>query len=110
MATAEPFIRDWVSEVERQTRRSVRLVVASPADITRYTAEFFALAKSVRNAIKNYGQSGFSSFEQLVELGKSNKQLDANDQGVVQVVDCCGSTRSTSAPATSTWSHGASRA
>jgi general secretion pathway protein E len=26
-------------------------------------------------------------FEQLVELGKSNKQLDANDQSVVQVVD-----------------------
>jgi general secretion pathway protein E len=25
--------------------------------------------------------------EQLVELGKSNRQLDANDQGVVQVVD-----------------------
>ncbi|MEO8155148.1 MAG: GspE/PulE family protein, partial [Rhizobacter sp.] len=28
-----------------------------------------------------------ASFEQLVELGRSNKQLDANDQGVVQVVD-----------------------
>ena len=33
------------------------------------------------------GSSGSASFEQLVELGKSNKQLDANDQGVVQVVD-----------------------
>ncbi|MEB2632057.1 ATPase, T2SS/T4P/T4SS family, partial [Peribacillus frigoritolerans] len=31
--------------------------------------------------------SQVASFEQLVELGKSNKQLDANDQGVVQVVD-----------------------
>jgi general secretion pathway protein E len=28
-----------------------------------------------------------ASFEQLVELGRANKQLDANDQGVVQVVD-----------------------
>ena len=87
VATAEPFVRDWVSEVERQTRKTVRMVVASPTEITRYTAEFFALAKSVRAASKSGGQAGFGSFEQLVELGKANKQLDANDQGVVQVVD-----------------------
>jgi general secretion pathway protein E len=87
VATAEPFIRDWVPEVERQTRKTVRLVLASPTAISRYTAEFFALAKSVRAANKSTGQGGFGSFEQLVELGKANKQLDANDQGVVQVVD-----------------------
>ena len=87
VATAEPFIRDWVPEVERQTRKSVRLVLASPQDVARYTAEFFALARSVRAASKLGGQGGFGSFEQLVELGKANKQLDANDQHVVQVVD-----------------------
>lgn len=87
IATAEPFIDDWVGEVERQARCSVRRVVASPLDIKRYTAEFFALAKSVRAAEKAGGASGAASFEQLVELGRSNKQLDANDQGVVRVVD-----------------------
>jgi general secretion pathway protein E len=87
VATAEPFLTDWVDEVERQSRRVVRRVVASPLDIQRYTAEFFALAKSVRAAQKAGGNAGAGSFEQLVELGKSNKQLDANDQGVVQVVD-----------------------
>ena len=87
VATAEPFLVDWVAEVERQSRRSVRRVVASPQDIHRYTAEFFALAKSVRAAQKSGGNAGAASFEQLVELGKTNKQLDANDQGVVQVVD-----------------------
>ncbi|HYE40258.1 MAG TPA: ATPase, T2SS/T4P/T4SS family, partial [Ramlibacter sp.] len=87
VATAEPFIDGWIGEVERQSRRSVRRVVANPQDIHRYTAEFFALAKSVRAAQKSGGNSGAASFEQLVELGKSNKQLDANDQSVVQVVD-----------------------
>jgi general secretion pathway protein E len=87
VATAEPFLVDWVDEVERQSRRAVRRVVANPQDIHRYTAEFFALAKSVRAAQKAGGNAGAASFEQLVELGKSNKQLDANDQGVVQVVD-----------------------
>ena len=87
VATSEPFITDWVGEVERQAKRSVRLVVANPLDITKYTAEFFSLAKSVKAAIKSGGNSGGASFEQLVELNKTNKQLDANDLGVVQVVD-----------------------
>jgi general secretion pathway protein E len=87
VATAEPFLTDWIAEVERQSRRAVRRVVANPADIQRYTAEFFALAKSVRAAQKAGGNTGGASFEQLVELGKSTRQLDANDQSVVQVVD-----------------------
>ena len=87
VATAEPFLTDWIGEVERQARRTVRRVVANPADIQRYTAEFFALVKSVKAAQKAGGNAGGASFEQLVELGKSNKQLDANDQSVVQVVD-----------------------
>ncbi|WP_037472530.1 GspE/PulE family protein [Simplicispira psychrophila] len=87
VATAEPFITDWVAEVERQARRPVRRVLVNPLDIQRYTVEFFALAKSVRNAQKTSGSLSASSFEQLVELGKTSKQLDANDQGVVKVVD-----------------------
>ncbi len=87
VATAEPFIDDWVAEVERQSRRTVRRVLSNPQHIQRFTAEFFALAKSVRAAQKAGGASAGSSFEQLVELGRSNKQLDANDQGVVKVVD-----------------------
>jgi general secretion pathway protein E len=86
VATAQPFVTDWVAEVERQSRRSVRRVLANPQEISRFTAEFYALAKSVRNASKSGANNG-ASFEQLVELGRSNKQLDANDLGVVQVVD-----------------------
>jgi general secretion pathway protein E len=88
VATAEPFVTDWVAEVERQSRRSVKRVLTNPLDIHKYTVEFFALAKSVR-ALHKAGNTGYTgaSFEQLVELGKTSKQLDANDQGVVQVVD-----------------------
>jgi len=86
VATCEPFATDWLVEVERQSRRRVRLVLSNPQDIARYTAEFYALAHSVRAALKNGNQTRVS-FEQLVELGKTNKQLDANDQSVVMVVD-----------------------
>jgi len=87
IATAEPFDTAWVPEIEAHTRKAIRLVVANPADIARYTTEFFSLAKSVRNAQKTGENSAAANFEQLVELGRTNKQLDANDAGVVQVVD-----------------------
>ncbi len=87
IATSEPYDTVWVSEIETHTRRRVKLVLANPDEIARYTTEFYTLAKSVRAAQKTGEASAAASFEQLVELGKSNKQLDANDQGVVQVVD-----------------------
>ncbi len=88
IATCEPFDTAWVSEIEAHTKRRVKLVVTNPVELQRYTTEFYTLARSVRAAQKT-GESANSSasFEQLVELGRSNKQLDANDQGVVQVVD-----------------------
>ncbi|GCL62659.1 GspE/PulE family protein [Pseudaquabacterium pictum] len=87
VATSEPFDTGWVSEIESHSRRRVKLVIANPEDVARYTSEFYNLARSVRNAQKSGETAATASFEQLVELGKANKQLDANDQGVVQVVD-----------------------
>ena len=87
IATGEPYDTGWIAEIEAHTRRSVRLVVSNPVDVRRYTTEFYALARSVRSATKTGEVSAAASFEQLVELGQTNKQLDANDQGVVQVVD-----------------------
>ena len=87
VATAEPFDVAWVAEIESHTRRQVRLVVANPDDVRRYTTEFYALARNVRAAQKSGENASSASFEQLVELGKTSKTLDANDQGVVQVVD-----------------------
>ena len=87
IATCEPLDVGWVAEIEAHTRKTVKLVVVSPLEIARYTTEFYTLSRSVRAAVKSGETSGLASFEQLVELGRSNKQLDANDQGVVQVVD-----------------------
>ncbi len=87
VATSEPFDTSWVAQIEAHARKTIKLVVANPLEITRFTTEFFTLARSVRQAAKQGETSQQASFEQLVELGKNNKQLDANDQGVVQVVD-----------------------
>ncbi len=88
IATAEPFVREWVDELQHILRKEIRRVMANPEDIGRYLVEFFNLAKSVKKAAaKGEITAGLSSFEQLVELGKGNKQFDANDQHIVHIVD-----------------------
>jgi general secretion pathway protein E len=88
IATAEPFVREWVDELQTILRKQIRRVMANPEDISRYLVEFFNLAKSVKKAAaKGEVNAGLSSFEQLVELGKVNKQFDANDQHIVHIVD-----------------------
>ena len=88
IATAEPFVTDWVAELERILNLKIKLVLASPLDINHYLPEIYSLANSVQLANQaRTGQSiGVQNFEQLVELGK-NKNLDANEQHIVTLVD-----------------------
>ena len=89
IATSEPFLRDWEAVIRQLTRREIRRAISSPEDINRYLIEFFNLARSVKKAAqsKHQEKSGQASFEQLVEMGNTNRQLDANDQHIVHIVD-----------------------
>src|SRR6266850_6443162 len=88
IATAEPNVRDWEPELARMIKREIKRVIANPLDIERYQVEFYNLAKSIKGAGKSAsGASGLSNFEQLVELGNSDKPVDANDAHVVRIVD-----------------------
>ncbi len=89
IATSEPFLREWEPVIKQLVRRDIRRVMSAPEDISRYLVEFFNLARSVKKAAQTKFQerSGQASFEQLVELGKTNKQFDANDQHIVRIVD-----------------------
>ncbi len=88
IATAEPYLNEWVEELKPILRKNIRRVMANPEDIARYLVEFFNLAKSVKKAAaRGETNSGLSSFEQLVELGKGNRQFDANDQHIIHIVD-----------------------
>ena len=87
-ASTEPFLREWERELEGIVKRRIRRVFANPLDVARYLVEFYNLARSVKKAAQLGNQSaGLSSFEQLVELGRSNRQFDANDQHIVNIVD-----------------------
>ncbi|NNG22745.1 type II/IV secretion system protein [Massilia sp. ML15P13] len=89
VATADPANIEWEAEIAKVSRRKIELVLASPLDIAQYISQFFSLAKTIRDANRHTGQdlAMRNNFEQLVELGKSNKQFDANDQHIVNIVD-----------------------
>ncbi len=88
IATSEPYLKEWEKELKQMLRLEIRRVIANPLDISRYQVEFYNLAKSVKGAAQAGDQrSGLGNFEQLVEMGKTKGQLDANDQHVVHVVD-----------------------
>jgi len=88
IATCEPYVREWEAEIERMIKRGIKRVIANPQDIERFQVEFYNLARSMKGARQSAtGVSGLSNFEQLVELGKTDKQLDANDAHIVRIVD-----------------------
>ena len=89
IASAQPFHHEWkvgLSQVIGD--KTIARVVANPADIHRYSIEFYNLAKSVSGATGDGGQamSGVTNFEQLLELGELTS-ADANDQHIVNIVD-----------------------
>src|SRR5580765_3288734 len=88
IAVSEPFITSWESDLGAMLRLKVKRALANPLDIERYQGEFFNLAKSMKRAESMGVQtSGFSNFEQLVEMGKSGRTLDANDHHIIHLVD-----------------------
>jgi len=88
IATTEPFSTDWIEDLERVLKMKIKLVFANPLEISRYLPEIYNLANAMSAAnLAKAGQIvGVQNFEQLVELGK-DKNLDANEQHVVNIVD-----------------------
>ncbi len=88
IASAQPFVQGWESNLVHVLKRPIKRVVANPADIQRYTVEFFRLARSVSGATSpDQKISGVGNFEQLLNLGAADQEPDANDAHIVTIVD-----------------------
>jgi general secretion pathway protein E len=88
IASAEPHVQGWEADLRHVLKRPLRRVVANPADIQRYTQEFYRLARSVSGAAGlDQKISGIGNFEQLLSLGASDQEPDANDAHIVNIVD-----------------------
>jgi general secretion pathway protein E len=89
VASLEPWMHGWESNLEHVLRKKILRVLADPRDIVRHTAEFYSMAGSVRGARavgKTQSAPGVGNLEQMLELG-SIKEPDANDQHIVNIVD-----------------------
>ena len=89
IATAEPYVREWESELAPILKRDIRRVLANPADIAKYLKEFYGVSRSLFGAAtkaENDKAITLGDFEQLTELGVVG-EVDANDRHIVHLVD-----------------------
>ncbi len=84
VASAQPYITGWEAGLAHVLKRSITRVVANPHDIQRCIGEFYRLAKSVSGAEQKVAAPGNS---ELLNLGASDKEPEANDAHIVNIVD-----------------------
>jgi general secretion pathway protein E len=88
IASAQPYVRSWEADLTHVLKLPIKRVVANPTDIQRLAVEFFRLAKSVSGASSTDQKvSNMGNFEQLLKLGASDQEPDANDAHIVNIVD-----------------------
>ena len=88
VASAQPYVRSWEADLSHVLQLPIRRVVANPLEIRRFCVEFYRLAKSVIGA--SHGDQPLppqGNFEQLLNLGASHQEPDANDAHIVNIVD-----------------------
>ncbi|MGY2195851.1 GspE/PulE family protein [Pseudomonas pergaminensis] len=84
VASAQPYVSSWEAGLAQVLKRSIKRVVANPQDIARCIGEFYRLAKSVSGADQKVAAPGPVD---LLNLGASDQEPDANDAHIVNIVD-----------------------
>jgi len=89
IATCEPFLIAWESELARITKLKIKRVIINPRDLERYLIEFYGVSRTIigaTNEKKDEPIALIQNFEQLIKVGKAGEP-DANDQHIVSIVD-----------------------
>ena len=88
IVSAQPYVHSWEATIEQsQPGKMLTRVVANPADIRRYTTEFYTMARSVNKATASgLSSSSLTNLEQMLELGQID-QMEANDAHIINIVD-----------------------
>ncbi|KZY35286.1 MULTISPECIES: GspE/PulE family protein [unclassified Oleiphilus] len=86
IASAQPFVDHWENDLKHILKKNISRVIVSPADLRKYTVEFYHLANSVNKAGAQTSSQHSQNFEQMLELGAQGNP-DANDQHIINIVD-----------------------
>lgn len=85
VAVSEPYLTDWIENIEHVANRPVERVMVYPGDIERFTVEIYTLVKSVAGASRDKALFLGNNIEAFLELGEIKE--DGNDSHIVTVVD-----------------------
>lgn len=88
IVSAQPYISSWEATISQsQPGKTITRMIANPADIRRYTTEFYTMVRSVSQATaQGLNASTLGNLEQLLELGQLDA-MEANDSHIVNIVD-----------------------
>lgn len=87
IASAEPYIDSWESDLEHVLKKKIVRVVSNPIEIKRLTTKMYSLSSSISRAQEGGPvKKGIGNLEQMLELGHI-KDPEANDKHIVNVVD-----------------------
>ncbi len=88
-ATAEPFDRNWVMEVETAISKRVEIAVTSPLQIDHFIEEFFTVHKAAKSFARAQPKdNSFSNPDLEKMLGEGRKQgLDQVDSNIGSICD-----------------------
>ncbi len=88
IVTSEPFHLIWLDEVERITKREIKVFVSNPLTISTCIEDFYTVRKAVSKLKKDRGVSTESSLELEKMMSLGSKTLQGKDeQGVSGIVD-----------------------
>jgi len=88
IVSAQPFVSSWEATISQsQPGKVITRMIANPADIRRYTTEFYTMVRSVSQATaQGINASTLGNLEQLLELGQLDA-MEANDSHIINIVD-----------------------
>ena len=88
IVSAEPYVSSWEATIgQSQPGKRIVRFVANPADIRRYSAEFYTIARSVSQATaQGFANNTLSNLETMLELGELDG-MEASDGHIVNIVD-----------------------
>ncbi len=88
IVSAEPYVSSWEATIgQSQPGKRIVRFIANPADIRRYSAEFYTIARSVSQATaQGFATNTLGNLETMLELGELDG-MEASDGHIVNIVD-----------------------
>ncbi len=87
IATLQPFETDWLVSLEQVLEKTVRRVVANPAEVRKFTEAFYGLKKAIVGARVAVGTGSGNSYIEPVLAIDGSRAVNTDDLHIVHLVE-----------------------